>query len=82
MADRLSIKNKIGVKQLTASKIVTIVRFLEFMGSPMYSIIVFTVDKGEIHKDIPVDRVGPNEKIMGRINPKPIVGYITSFSPD
>jgi hypothetical protein len=51
------------------------------MGSPIYSIIVFTVDNGEIHKDIPVDLVGPNEKIMGKINPKPIEGKITSFSP-
>ena len=60
----------------------TIVKFLEFMGSPMYSIIVFTVDKGEIHKDIPVDLVGPNVKIMGKINPKPNKGPIESFSPD
>ena len=48
----------------------------------MYSIIVFTVDKGEIHNDIPVDFVGPNEKIMGKINPKPNKGPIESFSPD
>jgi hypothetical protein len=52
------------------------------MGSPMYSIIVFTVDKGEIHNDIPVDLVGPNEKIMGKINPNPNKGPIESLSPD
>ena len=71
----------IGVKQLTMSKIVTIIKFLEFIFSPIYPMTVFTVDKGEIHKDIPVDLVGPNEKMIGKTIPNPNKGPIESLRP-
>jgi hypothetical protein len=51
------------------------------MGSPIYSIIVFTVVKGDIHKAIPVDLVGPNVKIKGKIITNPIKGPIDNFKP-